>query len=116
MDDLEEAAMAAAASMMGQMQGMSKTFSDLFDDGNVAGGKPWDDEEDEVEEFENENGKRTRESRPRPQYHTSAWGARLALLESLRKDNRLHQNSREAKAFRSDFRVPYEFFLSFVDW
>lgn len=88
---------------------MSANLRDLLAGESEDG---WSDEEEEEEE---DFGPRERESRKRPDYSSSAWGVRLANLESLRIAGRLVPSSREAKAFRSDFRVPYEFFLHFVD-
>ena len=104
-----KAALAAASSLQSTNQAMSANLRDLLAGESEDG---WSDEEEEEEE---DFGPRERESRKRPDYSSSAWGKRLANLESLRMAGRLVPSSREAKAFRSDFRVPYEFFLHFVD-
>ena len=121
MDEDDAFFMAAAASAMSKLQSMSHTLGNLLRSGpggravDMAGGAPgvWWDEGDDDESTQ--QTKETREVRPRPDYLASAWGVRLQEMEKLRTTNRLDPDCREAKAFRSDFRVPYEFFLTFVE-
>ncbi|CAB1111444.1 unnamed protein product [Ectocarpus sp. CCAP 1310/34] len=104
-----KAALAAASALQSTNQAMSANLRDALAGESEDG---WSDEEEEEEE---DFGPCDRETRERPDYSSSAWGVRLANLESLRIAGRLVPSSREAKAFRSDFRVPYEFSRHFVD-
>ena len=111
--------MAAAATVVANLQSMSHTLGSLL--GKRPGGCVVDAargcyrDDTDSDDDDPSPTKRTRESRPRPDYLASAWGLRLAVMENLRTTNRLDPDCREAREFRSDFRVPYEFFLTFVE-
>ena len=111
--------MAAAATAVNNLQSMSHTLGNFLGKGPGGGvvdaARGFRRDDTDSDDDDPSQTKRTRESRPRPDYLASAWGVRLAVMENLRSTNRLDPGCREAKDFRSDFRVPYEFFLTFVE-
>lgn len=85
LDDEEATAVAAASVHIQNLHAMSMQLNDLFGDGLEPQSRhTWWDAMDE-EDDESEGGKRTRESRPRPDYNKSAWGPRLAEMESMQR-------------------------------
>lgn len=116
-DTMSAAIMAMATSTVNQLQSASLNLGDLLDDDGPGADSTsfhhdwWDDDDDE----DPPQGKQRRQSRVRPDYSSSAWGVRLSELERLRTEGSLAQDSREARDFRADFRVPYEFFIEFVE-
>lgn len=122
-DDKDSAAeavfMAEAATAVNELQSTSHTLGHLIGEGPDGGvvdasrGR-WRDDRDDGNPTQ--HTKMTDESHSRPDYLDSAWGRRLKVMENLRTTNRLdHQPQRSQGLEVRDLRVPYKFFLTFVD-